>query len=49
MCILVYLVNIKIVNLRDFFNRKSISVCSDSECEFKYYKNYMFDEYNEFL
>lgn len=32
MCILVYPVNIKTVNLRDLFNRKSTCVRSDSEC-----------------
>lgn len=49
MCILVYPVNIKTVNLRDLFNRKSTSVRSDSECELKHHKNHMPDEHNEFL
>lgn len=48
MCILVYPVNIKTVNLRDLFNRKSTSVHSDSECELKHHKNHMPDEHNEF-
>lgn len=41
MCILVYPVNIKTVNFRDLFNRKSTSVRSDSECELKHHKNHM--------
>lgn len=48
MCILVYPVNIKTVNFRDLFNRKSTSVRSDSECELKHHKNHMPDEHNEF-
>lgn len=48
MCILVYPVNIKTVNFRDLFNRKSTSVRSDSECELKHHKNHMLDEHNEF-
>lgn len=46
--ILVYPVNIKTVNLRDLFNRKSTSVRSDSECELKHHKNHMPDEQNDF-
>lgn len=41
MCILVYPVNIKTVNLRDLFNRKSTS-------ELKHHKNHMPDEHNDF-